>query len=330
MLSIRADPAGKIIGAKSSHLLLCASYRRSPSGASTELLIVVTTSRADRGSVLQSKQDYPNRHGHTPPLGGPSLKAFANGISMHYESTSYGPPVVLIHALGLDSRQWQGQAPALAAAHRVIALDLRGHGQSDRPAGPYSLDQMAEDVYGLMAALGIDSADVVGLSLGGMVAMALAVQRPTAIRRLVLADTTSEYPQAGREQFEVRARVAETHGLAPLVAGVPERWFTADFILEHPGTVAEIQAIVGANDPAAHAAACRAVGAVDYTARLDALRCPTLVIVGDQDPGTPPAAARRLQQAIPGARLKIIERASHLSNVGQPAAFSAALLEFLG
>ena len=219
--------------------------------------------------------------------------------------------------------------PALASSHRVITVDLRGHGQTDRPAGPYTLDQMAEDVYGLQGALAIAPADIVGLSLGGMVALALALRHSTGVRRLVLADTTSEYPQAAREQFEERARIAETQGLAPLVAGVPERWFTPEFIREHPETVAEIQSIVATNEPRAYAAACRAVGAVDCAARLSALACPTLVIVGDQDPSTPPATARRLRRAIPGARLMVIEAASHLSNVGQPAAFNAALLEFL-
>ena len=257
------------------------------------------------------------------------MQATANGISIHYESAGSGPPVVLIHALGLDWRQWRDQIAALAPTRRAIALDLRGHGQSDRPPGPYSLGQMAEDVYGLIEALGVAPTDVVGLSLGGMVAMELALRHPRAIRRLVLADTTSEYPRAAREQFEERARTAETEGMAPLVAGVPERWFTPEFARAHPETVAEIQRIVGANDPAAYAAACRAVGTVDCTSRLGSLGCPTLVVVGDQDPGTPPAAARRLREAIPGARLVVIDGASHLSNVGRPDAFNTALLEFL-
>ena len=258
------------------------------------------------------------------------MRVHVSGITMSYEAIGSGTPLVLLHALGLDSRQWRWQLDAFAANHRVITVDLRGHGSSGKPAGPYAIGQMAADVRGFFGAIGIDAADIIGLSMGGMVAQALALDHPTTVRSLILADTTCEYPPEARQQFEARARMAETQGMAPLAAAMPERWFPPEFIRDHPNLVGEIQAIVAANDASAYAAACRAVGAVDFGSRIGEIRCPTLVVVGDSDPGTPPAVAARLQQSIPGARLTIIEHASHLSNICQPAAFNAAGAAFLG
>ena len=145
------------------------------------------------------------------------MKLIANGITQHYVRSGEGPSVVLIHALGLDHRLWQPQIERLANTCQVIAYDVRGHGQSDVPSGPYTLSDFAEDLEGLLDALGVDGAHVVGISMGGMISQAFALAQPQRVRSLVLADTTSEYNQEARRQFAERARIAEERGMSPLI-----------------------------------------------------------------------------------------------------------------
>lgn len=265
------------------------------------------------------------------------MKAFANGIAINYETRGPAaglaaetePPLVLIHALGLDSRQWRWQMPRFAERRRVICYDVRGHGQTDRAPGPYSIDLLAEDLFGLIAALGAERADVLGLSLGGMIAQELALAHPAIVRALVLADTTYEYSGEARRQFDERARGVELHGIGPLAGPTMERWFTPSFRERDPATVEEIRMIFLEADPAGYSATCRAIAGLDIGDRLAELRCPTLVLVGEDDPGTPPAMARRLHEAIAGSVYEVISEASHLSNVAQPERFGSEVLRFL-
>ena len=259
-----------------------------------------------------------------------TVKTFANGIAINYHLGGSGPPLTLIHALGLDLRQWRWQVPAFSARHQVLRYDVRGHGHSEKPPGPYSLELFAEDLHGLLVALGITRASLLGLSMGGMIAQTFTLAHPEMVDSLILADTSSQFGPDARQQFEDRARTAESQGIGPLVEGILERWFTASFRQREPGVVDEIRAILKENDPSAYAAACLAVSRLDLAARLHEIRCPTLVLVGEEDPGTPPEVARRIHEAIPGSRLEVIPEVSHLSNVGQPEAFNSAVLAFLG
>jgi 3-oxoadipate enol-lactonase len=257
------------------------------------------------------------------------VKTFANGIAMDCEVAGSGPPLILIHALGLDHRQWRRQIESFAPRFEVVAYDVRGHGLSDKPAGPYTLEQMADDLHGLLAAWGVRRAYVVGLSLGGMIAQTFALDYPELVESLILADTTSEYPPETRRAFEERARAVESRGIGTIVDGTLERWFTPEYRQREVATVDETRAILRDADRVGYAAACRAVARVDLTHRLGGLTMPTLVVVGAEDPGTPPAAAERLRDAIPGARLAVIPGASHLSNVSHAAEFDALVHDFL-
>ncbi len=258
------------------------------------------------------------------------MKTHANGIDIHYEISGSGPCVVFAHSLGSDLSIWESQKSALAARHSVLRYDLRGHGGSTAPAGAYDFDQLAADVVGLLDALKIERASFVGISLGGMIGQALALAAPQRLDKLVLADTTGRYPPEVQATWPERIRQIEAGGLEPLVGPTLERWFTAPYRAAHPDVAARIGNIIRATPVAGYIGCCHAIAGLNFTDRLKTLAIPTLVLVGDQDAGTPPAMARELAAAIPGARLEVIEGAAHLSNIEQAATFNRLLADFLG
>jgi 3-oxoadipate enol-lactonase len=252
-----------------------------------------------------------------------------NGIRCFYEFDGEGEEVVaLIHALGTGHWMWDRQVEVLRPHFRVLRYDVRGHGQTDKPPGPYSLELFAEDLTALLDMLGIPAAHLVGLSMGGMIAQTFALNYPDRVKSLVLADTSSRYPPESRQQFEERAKIAETQGIEPLIEPALERWFTPEFARAHPEVIERYRQMLRTNDPKAYAAATRAIAQLDLTARLGAIKVPTLVIVGEDDPGTPPAMAKEIAAAIPGARLEILP-GRHMTQEESAEAFNRLLLEFL-
>ncbi|MDP2793554.1 MAG: 3-oxoadipate enol-lactonase [Sulfurisoma sp.] len=258
------------------------------------------------------------------------MKLHANGIDIHYEISGRGPCVMFAHSLGSDLSIWEAQKSALAARHTVLCHDLRGHGGTDAPAGACDFDLLAADAVALLDALGIERASFVGISLGGMIGQAVALAAPQRIERLVLASTASRYPPEARTAWAERIRQVEATGLEPLVGPTLERWFTAPYRAAHPEVMARIGGLIRATPVAGYVGCCHAIATLDFTARLKALAMPTLVLAGEQDQGTPPAMAREIAAAIPGARLEIIGNAAHLANIEQADAFTGFLAEFLG
>lgn len=257
------------------------------------------------------------------------MKIHANGIDIHYEISGSGPVVMFAHSLGSDLSIWAAQKSALETRRTVLAYDLRGHGRTQATPGAYSFDLLAQDALALLDALHIDKASFVGISLGGMIGQAVALAAPQRIDRLVLADTTCAYPPEAQAAWPERIRQIEASGLGPLVAPTLERWFTAAYRAAHPGVAARIGAIIRATPVAGYVGCCHAIAKLDFTARLAVLDLPTLVVVGDSDPGIPLPLAQALAAAIPGARLEVIPGAAHLSNMEQAEAFNRLLLEFL-
>ena len=250
-------------------------------------------------------------------------------LRVYYEDEGSGEPVVLLHSLGTDERMWGPIVPPLLAdGWRVIRPDLRGHGRSGQPPGPYHLDDFADDLAAFARAIGVDAFHLVGLSLGGMVGQAFALRHPEMVRSLVLADTTSHYPPAGRAIMEERAERVGAEGMAAVASETVARWFTPEFAAAHPDVVAQYQTGVEEMDPAGYAAAGRAVAAVAYRDRLGEIGAPALVIVGTEDQATPPEQAEELAAGIRGAEIERIPGA-HLSPVEAPEAFSEAVLRFL-
>jgi 3-oxoadipate enol-lactonase len=188
---------------------------------------------------------------------------------------------------------------------------------------------MADDLRALVSHLDIQRLHFVGLSMGGMIGQTFAIKYPGVFSSLTLADTTSRYPAEAAPLWQERIRTAETKGMQPLVQPTLERWFTAPFRQNNPDIVRKIATAISTTPVAGYAGCCAAIPKINVTARLKDIKCPVLVICGEQDPGTPPAMAREIHQNAPGSRLAMIPQAAHLSNLEQPEAFNRALEGFL-
>lgn len=252
-----------------------------------------------------------------------------NGIRIHCVVEGEGPWLVMSHSLACNLHMWDAQAAALRGRFRVLRFDTRGHGQSDAPSGRWSLEDLSADLDGLLDALAIERCTFVGLSMGGMIAMTHALQRPGRLERLVLSNTTSRIPPEAQPVWQQRMDTVAARGMAPMVEPTLERWFTAPFRMRHPEVAGAVARMIGETPAAGYLGCCTAIRGLDLTARLGAIAVPTLVIAGDQDAGTPVEAARAIQLAVPGAQLGVIPSASHLSNLEQPEVFGGLLERFL-
>lgn len=255
--------------------------------------------------------------------------------SLHY---SVRPPrhgksprhtIVLSHAIGTDLTMWDSLANVLAADCTVIAFDHRGHGSSEKRDGLYSMADLADDAASLLRELDTGPVIWVGLSMGGMVGQELALRHPTLVRALVLANTTSAYPDAARHAWQERIATVREQGIEAIADAVMARYFHDGFRAEQPATVARFRRRLTSTDPLGYIGCCNAVGTVDTTSRLHQINAPTLVIAGELDQGTPPAMSQTLTEAIAGARMVVINDASHVSVIEQPQRFAGIVTEFI-
>jgi 3-oxoadipate enol-lactonase len=242
-------------------------------------------------------------------------------VDLHHrlDGPAGGPVVAFGASLGTALGMWE--VAALAGRFRVLRFDHRGHGDSPVPPGPYTVEAMAGDVVALLDRLGIDRVTYCGLSLGGMVGMRLAVERPERVERLVLCCTSAHLGPP--EMWTERAATVRERGIDPLVAAALERWFTPD---APPATVARLEAMLRATPPEGYAGGCEALATHDMRGRLGAIRAPTLAIAGAEDPAAPPAHLEAIRDEVPGARLHVIERARHMAPVERPDEFARVLL----
>jgi 3-oxoadipate enol-lactonase len=256
-------------------------------------------------------------------------KIQANGIQLYYTlaGPADAPVVMLSNSLGTRLEMWDPQMPALAERYRVLRYDSRGHGRSEAPPGPYTIDMLADDALGLLDALGIERAHFCGLSKGGMVGQVLGARHGERLISLALCSTACHMP--ARDVWDERVRVATEQGMAALADGVVERWFTDAFRREPSITVDRVRQMIIDTPPHGYAACCAAIRDMDLRELITGIRVPTLVIVGEDDPATPPERAREIQSRIPGAQLEVIPDAAHLVNIEQDVAFDAALASLL-
>jgi 3-oxoadipate enol-lactonase len=259
------------------------------------------------------------------------MKATVNGIETYYEihGKEGTPWLAFSHSLACSARMWDGQIAAFKDRYRILAYDTRGHGQSAAPKGAYTLEQMADDLRALLKHLKIEKTHYCGLSMGGMIGQTFAIKYPGVFSSLILCDTTSRYPVAAAPMWQERIRIAESQGMKPLVQPTLERWFTEAFRKSRPDEVAKVAAQIEKTPVPGYAGCCHAIPKIDETARLKEIKCPALVICGENDPGTPPAMAREIHENLPGSKLVLIPQAAHLSNIEQPEAFNRALADFL-
>ena len=236
-----------------------------------------------------------------------------------------GPRLLLIHPIGLDADFWEPAAARLAGAHRLLAYDLPGHGDSEALPGAFAMEDLADHAAAVLRAASFGPAAVAGLSIGGMVAMHLALRHPDAVQALILADTLAR----GSGVMLGRARAAREGGMEALVAPTLERWYPPAYLREHPDAAEAVARRLRSCDPEQHARAWEAIARHDAAAALAGLRVPALVVVGEQDVSTPPEVGAGIAADIPGARLEIVAGAGHLAPFQDPDAFAQLVAGFL-
>jgi 3-oxoadipate enol-lactonase len=244
-----------------------------------------------------------------------------------FEGPEDAPVLLLSNSLGTTHEMWEPQLAALTEHFRVLRYDRRGHGQSAVPAGPYSIGEMAGDVIELLDSLGLERVSYCGLSIGGMDAMWNAANAPERIDRLALCSTSPHMPP--RELWDERAATVREQGVEVLADATMERWFSPDFHRSDPDAVARIRAMFVSTPAEGYAACCEAIREWDFRSELGRIATPTLVLSAEHDPSTPPESGQTIADGIPGASFHVFPGARHLSNVEQPEAFTAALLEHL-
>jgi 3-oxoadipate enol-lactonase len=238
------------------------------------------------------------------------------------------PVIVLANSLGTTRELWDRQLPALTERFCVLTYDHPGHGASALPPQPCTVETFAHDLLRLLDELSVDRASICGVSLGGMVAMALALNAPERVDRLVLACTSAHLGPS--EPWIERACVVRSAGMEAIVETVLRRWFTPELVQDDPATVERFRTMLAATPPEGYARCCEAVGAWDGRERVSEIHSPTLVVAGADDPAIPLEHAQLLSSRIPGARLHVLERAAHLANVERADVFTESMLEHLG
>jgi 3-oxoadipate enol-lactonase len=257
------------------------------------------------------------------------MKAKVNGIETNYEihGAEGAPWVTFSHSLACSLRMWDAQVAAFKDRFRILVYDTRGHGESEAPKGPYTLDTLAEDLRALLDELDIKRTHFVGLSMGGMIGQVVTLTDPGLFDRVVLADTGHTQTPETRKQWEERIQTAETKGMAPLVQPTLERWFTEDFRKKQKQTVDRIAALIQSTPVSGYVGCCHAISKLNTTARLKEIKPPVLAIAGEGDAAAP--GTRYIGENVPGAKLVMIPQAMHIANIEQAEAFNRALREFL-
>ena len=255
----------------------------------------------------------------------------ANGIRINYELTGKedAPVVVLSHSLASSMVMWNPQLEVLEPHFRVLRCDMRGHGDSAATEGAYTLDLLAADVIGLLDALKIDRAHFVGLSIGGMIGQCLGLNYPGRFMSLTLCDTSPILPDEARPLFQERMDLAQKEGMQALVEGTLERWFTPPYRAQNPPEIGLIRNQVLATSITGFNGCSAAIMGLNYLDRLAEIKLPTLIMVGEDDPGTPVEASEAIHGLIPNSKLVVLPAAAHLSNIEQSEAFNSHLLGFL-
>ncbi len=237
------------------------------------------------------------------------------------------PVVVFSHSLGADSWMWAPQAESLAADYRVVLVDTRGHGKSDAPAGPYSVDLLARDVLAAADAAGADRFHMCGLSMGGHIGLWIASHRPERLASLIACNTAARLSTS--EAWMERIAAVASGGMDSVRDAVIANWFAPGFAGSNPDWFVLAHDVFSSLSPDGYAACCSALAASDLTEAVAGIDVPTLIIGGRHDVATPSAQARWLHEGIAGSELTIFDDAAHLSNLDVPDAFTARLRSFL-
>jgi 3-oxoadipate enol-lactonase len=251
-----------------------------------------------------------------------------DGCTIHaeIEGPDTAPVLMLSNSLGTTLHMWDDQVAPFTKHFRLLRYDRRGHGQSSVPKGPYTMERLGRDVLAVLDGLGIQKIDWCGLSMGGMVGQWLGANAPGRVRKLVLSNTSSYFPD--KAGWNDRLKLVSEKGVAAFAPANMERWFTSGFRERSPQIVAQVQNMFAATALDGYLGCGAAVRDMDHRALLPKITAPTLVIAGKHDPATPLEGNEYIKNNIPGAKLAVLE-AAHLANVEQPQAYTDAVLGFL-
>lgn len=256
----------------------------------------------------------------------------ASGLALNTAIDGGGdkPWIILSNSLGANLSMWDPQIDALSGSYRVLRYDTRGHGGSDAPEGPYDFDGLVRDVIGLMDAHEIDKAAFMGLSMGGMTGLGLALDHADRVSRVVCADGRADAPDPFRAMWDQRMAAVSENGLAGIVEGTLATWFTEEWRAANPDALSKVRNMVLGNDPKGYIACCKALQKLDYLRRLGEVSIPVLYVGGSQDKGAAPEVMQAMAAATPGGVFHEVPDAAHVANINQPDAFNRAIADFLG
>ena len=249
-------------------------------------------------------------------------------VELHCSVTGEGPDLVLLHPVGLDHTFWPALTAAASSTHRVVAVDLRGHGRSPLAARDATIDDYADDVHALIERHCRGPAILLGLSFGGMLAQLVAVRHADAVSALVLSGCTGGFAPEVRPMLRERGLAAEREGMAPVVEPTVERWFTPGF--RNDREVERVRERLCSNDPVAWSVAWHAIATFDALPRLGEIRVPALVVAGEADAATPLAGSAKLAESIANARFHVLAAAPHMMQIERRDDYTRAVLTFLG
>src|SRR6266481_5146114 len=250
-----------------------------------------------------------------------------NGAQTYYELSGRGdgPVLMFSNSLGTNLGMWHGQAAAFSGSFRILRYDTRGHGQSAATPGPYTMEQLAQDVLALVDQLKVDRVSFCGLSMGGMIGMVLALRVPQRLERLILCNTSPKIGSA--EMWNARIATAGKSGMEALADSVLERWYTAGFRTANPSAVAATRKMLVSTPVEGYAGCCAALRDMDLREGIAGIGVPTLIIAGSHDPVTPPTDGKLMAERIRGSRYVELA-AAHLSNIEAADAFTTAMAGF--
>ena len=244
--------------------------------------------------------------------------AEVNGITIHYEDQGEGPALVLMHGLGGSTEVWKQVAAEFRREFRVVSIDLRGSGRSDKPAGPYSLELLLEDLAGLSAALGLAPMTLVGHSLSGILALAYAARHAPDVTAVVGVGTVANPSEEARALMRERAERARDGGMSDVARGVAERGSDPTWRSRDALAFATFREAVAAHDPEAYASLALLVAGLDVSAELSQVTIPVLLVAGETDIVCPPESVRATVERLPNATYASMNETGHLLPLERP------------
>jgi 3-oxoadipate enol-lactonase len=256
----------------------------------------------------------------------PDINADGCRIHVDVEGPEHAPVLMLSNSLGTNLHMWDDQVAPFTRHFRLVRYDRRGHGQSDAPKGPYSMEMLGRDVLAILDHLRIDKINWCGLSMGGMVGMWLGARAPQRIDKLILSNTTAYF--GDKAMWDSRIKTVRDKGLPAIVDANMERWFTAGFRARSPQALVRIREMFLATNADGYVACGEAIRAMDHRPLLPNISAPTLVIAGRHDPATTLEMGEFIAQHTPNARLAVLDTA-HIANMEQPKAYADTVLGFL-